>query len=477
MVTMRTFDRYFIGGDWVDASARPRQTLFNPATDERYGEVALGTAGDADMAVRAAWEAFPAFSHTSVGERLALLRRILDIYMRRHGEIADAITTEMGAPKTLAHQAQAAAGADHLRGAIEALAHFESEREFTQGVLLRREGIGVCALITPWNWPLNQIAGKVAPALAAGCTMVLKASELTPMSASIFAEVLEEAGVPRGVFNMVHGDGRNVGSALSSHPLVDMVSFTGSTAAGVQVALNAAPAVKRVTQELGGKSPNLLLRDADFDTAVEQAVRACMDNTGQSCNAPTRLIVPVERHDEIAERAGEIARKLRVGDPRDSETEIGPIVSRVHFERVRNYIEIGRREGARLVAGGAEPVGNLPPGYFVKPTVFADVRPDMTIAREEIFGPVLSILPYGDEEEAIGMANDTPYGLAAYISSEDRSHALAVARRLRAGQVHVNMTIPGADVPFGGYKQSGNGREGGIFGLEDFTEVKAIALA
>ncbi|MCE9650079.1 MAG: aldehyde dehydrogenase family protein [Parvibaculum sp.] len=473
---MRTFDRYFIGGDWVDASARPRRTLFNPATDKPYGEVALGTAGDVDIAVRAASKAFPAFSNTSVGERLALLQRVFDIYRRRQGEIADAITTEMGAPTTLAHQAQATAGADHLRGVIEALAHFEIERELAQGVLLRREGIGVCALITPWNWPLNQIAGKVAPALAAGCTMVLKASELTPMSAVLFAEVLEEAGVPRGVFNLVHGDGPGVGTALSSHPLVDMVSFTGSTAAGVQVAINAAPTVKRVTQELGGKSPNILLRDADFDTAVEQAVRACMDNTGQSCNAPTRLIVPAERHDEIAERAGEIASNLRVGDPRQAETEIGPIVSRVHFERVRNYIEIGRQEGARLVAGGAEPVAGLAPGYFVKPTVFADVTPDMTIAREEIFGPVLSILSYADEEEAIAVANGTPYGLAAYVSSEDPDHALAVARRLRAGQVHVNMTIPGADVPFGGYKTSGNGREGGIFGIEDFTEVKAIAL-
>lgn len=473
---MKAFESYFIAGEWVKPGARARQTLFDPATDKAYGEVALGTAGDVDAAVRAAHKAFTSFSETSVAERLALLRRVLDIYERRGDEIAQAITLEMGAPKTLSREAQVAAGSGHLAAAIEALEDFEIERPLGKGALLRREGIGVCALITPWNWPLNQIAGKVAPALAAGCTMVLKASELTPLSAVLFAEVLEEAGVPKGVFNLVHGEGKTVGAAMATHPLVDMVSFTGSTAAGIEVAINAAPTVKRVTQELGGKSPNILLRDADFGTAVRQAVEACMENTGQSCNAPTRLLVPAERHDEIAEEAAEIAKALRLGDPRDEKTDIGPIVSRAHLDRVRNYIEIGRQEGARLMTGGAEPVEGLAPGYFVKPTVFAHVTPEMTIAREEIFGPVLSIHSYGEEEEAIRMANDTPYGLAAYVSSEDREHALSVARRLRAGQVHVNMTIPGADVPFGGYKQSGNGREGGIFGMDDFTEIKAIAL-
>ncbi|ABS61789.1 aldehyde dehydrogenase [Parvibaculum lavamentivorans DS-1] len=472
---MKVFDRYFIGGEWVDAPSRARQKLFNPATDTPYGEIALGTAKDVDAAVRVASEAFTSFSETTVAERLALLKRILNIYERRRPEIAGAITVEMGAPRRLSREAQAAAGSDHLRAAIEALEEFQIERPLSGGVL-RREPVGVCGLITPWNWPMNQIAGKVAPAIAAGCTMVLKASELTPMSAVLFAEILEEAGVPKGVFNLLHGEGRTVGAAIATHPLIDMVSFTGSTAAGVQVAINAAPTVKRVTQELGGKSPNILLRDADFDVAVRQAVEACMENSGQSCNAPTRLIVPSDRHDEIAERAEEAAKALRVGDPENEETDLGPVVSRAHLKRVRNYIEVGQQEGAILIAGGAEPIDDLPPGYFVKPTVFAHVTPDMTIAREEIFGPVLSILSYDDEEEAVRIANDTPYGLAAYVSSQDREHAIAIARRLRAGQVHVNMTIPGADMPFGGFRQSGNGREGGIFGIEDFTEIKAIAL-
>ncbi|MBX3492117.1 MAG: aldehyde dehydrogenase family protein [Parvibaculum sp.] len=473
---MAVFDKYFIGGKWVDASARPRQTLLNPATATPYGEVALGTAEDVDAAVQTARTAFSRFSETTVEERRSLLRRVLGIYERRLAEFAEAITTEMGAPKTLAYEAQAAAGADHLRATIEALENFEIERSATANVRLRREAVGVCALITPWNWPMNQIAGKVAPAIAAGCTMVLKPSELTPMSAVLFAEVLEEAGVPTGVFNLVHGDGRSVGAAMASHPLVDMVSFTGSTAAGIQVAINAAPTVKRVTQELGGKSPNILLRDTDFSKAVRQAVESCMENTGQSCNAPTRLIVPAERHDEIAERCVEIAKCLRIGDPRDSKTDIGPIVSRAHLERVRNYIEIGRQEGAVLVTGGAEPLEELGAGYFVKPTVFAHVRPEMTIAREEIFGPVLSIISYSDEDEVIRIANDTPYGLAAYVSSGDEERAMRVARQLRAGQVQINGATPPADAPFGGYRQSGNGREGGIFGIEDFTEMKAVAL-
>ncbi|MBX3503910.1 MAG: aldehyde dehydrogenase family protein [Parvibaculum sp.] len=471
---MKNFDRFLIGGEWVIPSSRDNRDLRNPANDEVYGTVVMGTAEDADAAIRAAHAAFPSFAATSKEERLRLLKRILDIYERRRDEFAAAMTEEMGAPATLSRDAQAAAGADYLRATIDAFETFAIERPGAGNVILRREPVGVCALITPWNWPLNQIAGKVAPALAAGCSMILKPSELTPMSATLFAEVLVEAGVPAGVFNLVHGDGHEVGTALSTHPLVDMVSFTGSTAAGVQVAINAAPSVKRVTQELGGKSPNILLRDADFDTAVERSIRACMENSGQSCNAPTRLIVPAERHDDIANTAAAIANSLRVGDPLENETDIGPLVSRAHYERVLNYIRIGQQEGAVLAAGGPEPVSGLEPGYFVRPTVFAHVKPEMTVAREEIFGPVLVLLSYEDEEDAIAMANDTPYGLAAYLSSRDEAHALSVARRLRAGQVHINMALPGAETPFGGYRQSGNGREGGVFGIEEFTEIKAI---
>ena len=473
---MKVFDRYYIGGTWVDVSARPAEPLRNPATDEVYGSVALGTAGDVDDAVAAARAAFPGFAATEKRERLDLLCRILDIYRRRYEEFAAAITLEMGAPVTLSREAQAAAGSEHLGATIEALKSFDFERAMDGNMRLRREPVGVCALITPWNWPMNQIAAKVAPALAAGCTMVLKPSELTPFSAHLFAEVLHEAGVPAGVFNMVHGDGKTVGSAMASHPQVDMVSFTGSTAAGVQVAIGAAPTVKRVAQELGGKSPNILLEDTDFEAAVPLAVHACMENTGQSCNAPTRLIVPAARHDEIVEMAVEAALALRVGAPSSEETDVGPIVSRTHLGRVRNFIEIGRQEGAILATGGADPIAALEPGYFVRPTVFAHVEPSMTIAREEIFGPVLSIISCRDEEDAIRIANDTPYGLAAYVSAGDEERAMKVARRLRAGQVHINGATPPAAAPFGGYKQSGNGREGGRFGLEDFTEIKAIAL-
>ncbi|MDX5367408.1 MAG: aldehyde dehydrogenase family protein [Alphaproteobacteria bacterium] len=471
---MKKFDRFLIGGKWIIPTSREMRELRNPANDKVYGSVILGAEEDANAAVSAANAAFPSFSATSKEDRLELLKRILAIYERRSGEFAAAMTEEMGAPRRLSEEAQAAAGADYLRATIEAFESFEIERSGAGSVLLRREPAGVCALITPWNWPLNQIAGKVAPALAAGCTMVLKPSELTPMSAALFAEVLVEAGVPAGVFNLVHGDGPVVGNALSSHPLVDMVSFTGSTVAGVKVALNAAPSVKRVTQELGGKSANILLRDADFGIAVEQSVRACMENSGQSCNAPTRLFVPAERHGEVAQKAAAIASSLRVGPPSDEDTDIGPLVSRMHYERVLNYIRIGQQEGAILVAGGPEPLAHLAPGYFVRPTVFAHVTPDMTIAREEIFGPVLSILSYESEDQAIALANDTPYGLAAYVSSQNEAHALSVARQLRAGQVHVNMAIPGAETPFGGYGQSGNGREGGVFGIEEFTEIKAI---
>ncbi len=476
MANVKKIGTYYIDGRWVDAANRRAAPLFDPSTALRYGEVALGTRTDADVAVAAARKAFASFSQTTKAERLVLLRRILEIYERRYDEFVAAITLEMGAPARLSREAQAAAGTDHLRAAIDALETMDLERPLGEKVRLWREPVGVCALITPWNWPMNQIASKVAPAIAAGCTMVLKPSELTPCSAHLFAEVLHEAGVPPGVFNLVHGEGRVVGAAMASHGDVDMVSFTGSTAAGIQVAMNAAPGVKRVAQELGGKSPNILLADVDFAETVPAAVGACMENTGQSCNAPTRLLVPAERHDEAVEMAAAAARALRVGDPASETTDIGPLVSRLHLERVRNYIEIGRQEGAVMAAGGADPLPGLDPGYFVAPTIFGGVTRGMRIARDEIFGPVLAIMPYRDEAEAIAIANDTPYGLAAYVSSRDVDRALAVARRLRAGQVHINGAVPGADAPFGGYKQSGNGREGGIFGIEDFTEIKAVAL-
>ncbi|HEY4344492.1 MAG TPA: aldehyde dehydrogenase family protein [Parvibaculum sp.] len=472
MTDMRVF---YIDGRWVDASARPTRTLFNPASDLPYGEVAMGTSGDVDLAVAAARRAFPAFSKTSVTERLALLGYILKAYERHYERFVAAITEEMGAPVTMSRNAQAACGTDHLRATIAALTNLAFSEPLGEKTILYREPIGVCALITPWNWPINQIACKVAPALAAGCTMVLKPSELTPLSAQLFAEVLHEAGVPAGVFNMVHGDGPTVGTAMSSHPDVDMVSFTGSTVAGVKVAINAAPGIKRVAQELGGKSANILLDDADFAAAVPQAVLACMDNSGQSCNAPTRLLVPAARHDEVLDMAAAAARSILIGDPREPETEMGPLVSKLHCEKVRGLIETGRAEGATLAAGGSERFANTD-GYFVSPTVFGNVTPGMTIAQEEIFGPVLAIMPYRDEEDAIAIANGTRYGLSAYVTSADAGRAFAVGRRLQAGMVHINGAMLDAQTPFGGYRQSGNGREGGRFGIEEFTEIKAILL-
>ncbi len=469
---MKDFRAFYIDGQWIDASARPTRPLFNPATDRAYGQVAMGTDGDVDHAVAAARRAFASFSRTSTAGRLALLTRILDAYERYYERLVAAITEEMGAPVTLSREAQVPAGSEHLKATIAALREAAAFQQLDNAEI-HREPVGVCALITPWNWPMNQIVCKVAPALAAGCTMVLKPSELTPQSAQIFAEILHEAGVPAGVFNMVHGDGPGVGAALSSHAGIDMVSFTGSTAAGVQVAINAAPGVKRVSQELGGKSPNILLDDVDLEETVAQAVAMCMENTGQSCNAPTRLLVPTESHDEALEIAAAAAARLRIGNPADEATEIGPVVSRVHFERVRAYIATGSREKATLATGGPERSEALP-GYFIAPTVFGAVTPGMTIAREEIFGPVLSIMPYRREEDAIAIANDTPYGLSAYVSSADPERAFEIARRLRAGNVHINGAMLQSSAPFGGYKQSGNGREGGSFGLEEFTEIKAI---
>ncbi|WP_230533830.1 aldehyde dehydrogenase family protein [Microvirga roseola] len=465
--------QFYIDGRWVDPIDLRLLDVVNPATEEAFATIAAGSAGDVDRAAAAARRAFATYSQTSRVERLDLLHSIVEIYKKRSDDMAEAVSIEMGAPIAWARERQVPAGLGHLMRIIEVLKIYEFE-ERLNATLIAREPIGVCGLITPWNWPLNQIACKVGPALAAGCTMILKPSEVSPISALVFAEVLHEAGVSAGVFNLVNGDGPVVGQALSSHPDVDMVSFTGSTRAGILVAKAAADTVKRVHQELGGKSPNILLDDADFDSAVSHGARSCFANTGQSCNAPTRLLVPFDRQKEAAEIARRIAEETVVGDPRAESSVIGPVVNRTQFERIQNLIEAGLREGATLVAGGPGRPTGLNRGYYVRPTVFADVHNDMSIAREEIFGPVLSILPYRDEEEAIRIANATVYGLSSYVTSADLERARRVARRIRAGMVHLNGSRGDNAAPFGGYKQSGNGREWGKFGFEEFLEVKSL---
>ena len=465
--------KFYIDGAWVEPSGPARRTLVDPATEQPYGEVADGDAADIDRAVRAARAAFATYSVTSRAERLALLRRVIEAYKARYEDLAQALSRELGAPIGFARDQQVFIGLAHLEKAAEVLEdyRFESWRGNTQVV---REPIGVAGLITPWNWPLNQIVCKVAPALATGCTMVLKPSEMTPANAAIFAEILHEAGVPKGVFNLVNGGGPTAGQALAAHPDVDLVSFTGSTRAGITVAKVAADTVKRVLQELGGKSPNIILPDADLEQAVTDGVGACFINSGQSCDAGTRLLVPADRHDEAVAIAARVAETYRVGSPDAPETVLGPVVSQMQFDKIQRLIETGIAEGATLAAGGPGRPGGLDRGYYVRPTVFGGVRPDMTIAREEIFGPVLSILPYRDEDDAVAIANDTPYGLAAYIESGDPARGRALARRLRAGSIYVNYPPLTLDAPFGGYKQSGNGREYADFAFDDFQEIKGI---
>jgi len=465
--------QFYIDGRWVDpAEARPFEVV-NPATEEPIARIALGSAKDVDLAASAARRAFATYSETTREERIALLEAIVGAYQKRYDEIAETISREVGAPLGLSKAAQAATGLGHLTQILEVLRSypFEEERGTT---LLRREPIGVCGFITPWNWPVNQIMCKVAPALAAGCTMVLKPTEVAPLNALLLAEILDEAGVPAGVFNLVNGDGPTVGQAIASHPEVDMVSFTGSTRAGIEVARAAAPTVKRVTQELGGKSPNIILDDADFAAAVGGGLVGCTLNSGQSCNAPTRMLVPADRHDEAVAIAKSAAEGLAVGDPFAKGTRLGPVVSEAQWNKVQGLIQKGIDEGATLAAGGPGRPEALERGYYVRPTVFGNVRNDMTIAREEIFGPVLSILPYRDEDEAVEIANDTPYGLCGYVSSGDPERARQVARRIRAGQIALNGASPDFSAPFGGYKQSGNGREWGVFGFEEFLETKAV---
>ena len=465
--------KFYIDGKWVAPVIPATIDVINPATEEVCATISAGSAEDANRAVLAARKAFASFSQTTKAGRLALLKRILEVYESRLDDMAEAISNEMGAPLIMAKDSQAACGTEHLISTIAALEafEFESMRGTTRVV---HEGIGVAALITPWNWPMNQIVTKVAPAIAAGCTMVLKPSELAPTNAMIFADILHEAGVPAGVFNLVNGDGPSVGQVIASHPQVDMVSFTGSTRAGIIVAKAAADTVKRVSQELGGKSPNIILDDADLGRAVTKGVNSIMGNSGQSCNAPTRMLVPQERHDEALAIAAKAAARLVTGDPRDATTNLGPVVSGAQFNKIQGLIQAGIDDGATVVAGGVGRPAGLNRGYYVRPTIFGGVTSDMVIAKEEVFGPVLAIMPYKNEAEAIEIANDTVYGLAGYVQSGNLERARKVARQIRAGRIEINHPSWDVFAPFGGYKQSGNGREYADFGIHDFLEIKGI---
>jgi len=471
MVSVREYLRFYIDGQWVDPVELRVIDVENPATERVCGKIAIGSSADVDRAVTAARTAFGSWSQSSREVRLDLLQSLLSQYQRRSGDLAEAVTEEMGAPPALAAGPQVQMGVGHLVTAIDVLKNFafESSRGPT---LVVRDPIGVVGMITPWNWPLNQIACKVFPALAAGCTMILKPSEVAPFSGQIFAEIVHAAGVPAGVFNMVHGDGPGVGAALSSHPGIDMVSFTGSTRAGIEVARNAAPTVKRVTQELGGKSPNIVMDDESFAGSVAAGVASMMLNSGQSCNAPSRMLVPRARMQEAAAIAQATATQVKVGNPADP-TAIGPVASRAQYDKIQRLIQAGIDEGAEVVAGGPGRPDGLDVGYYVRPTVFANVGNEMTIAREEIFGPVLCILGYDDLDQAVAIGNDTDYGLYGYVSGADLDQARALARRIRAGTVSINHALD-IGAPFGGYKHSGNGREWGEFGFDEYLETKGI---
>jgi aldehyde dehydrogenase (NAD+) len=471
-MTYANLSKFYINGEWVAPLGGTTMGVENPANEEIVAQVALGSVADADRAIMAARAAFDGFTSWKAADRIALLEAILAEYNKRYEEFAVAMSTEMGAPMAWAREAQAWAGQVHIESTIKAAKEFHWE-EMRGDTLLIREGIGVCALITPWNWPMNQIACKVAPAIAAGCTMLLKPSEIAPLSGVLFAEVCHAAGVPAGVFNMVNGTGPEVGARMSSHPEVDMVSFTGSTRAGTAVAAAAAPTVKRVAQELGGKSANIILPTADLAAAVSGGVEGCFGNTGQSCDAPTRMFVPMARMDEALAVAKDAAEKVVVGDPNDPAVTMGPLISKVHFDKVQGLIQKGIDEGATVVTGGVGRPAGLNRGWFARPTIFGHVTNDMTIAREEIFGPVLAVIGYETVDHAVEMANDTVYGLAAYVQGPT-SEAIAVGRRMRAGQVSLNYPAWDTFAPFGGYKQSGNGREYADWGIHDFCEVKAI---
>lgn len=470
---MYNYTKFYIDGAWVEPEVAKELDVINPATEEAIGKISLGGEADVNKAVAAARAAFETYSETTVEERLGYLQKIVEGYQKRLPDMAAAITAEMGAPKYLADNAQAPSALAHFMGAIEILKNFEFE-EKNGSALIVKEPAGVCGLITPWNWPINQIACKVAPALAVGCTMVLKPSEIAPLDAYILAEIIDEAGLPKGVFNLVNGDGPGVGSALTQHPDVDLVSFTGSTRAGVMIAKNAADTVKRVAQELGGKSANIILDDANIAEVVGAGVVNCFMNSGQSCLAPTRMLIPEDKMDEAIAVAKAAAEGVIAGDPNVKGTTIGPVASDVQFSKIQSLIEKGVEEGATLVTGGPGKPDGLDKGYYVKPTVFANVTNEMTIAREEIFGPVLSMIPYKDEADAIKIANDTEYGLSGYISSGDLDRARKVARKIRTGNVHLNGAPVDFNSPFGGYKKSGTGREWGKWGFEEYLETKAI---
>lgn len=467
------YNKFYINGEWVEPAGRETIDVINPATEEAFATISMGTAEDVDAAAKAARAAFPAWSQSSVEERVAVLKKIMAGIQARAGDLAAAITSEMGAPVGLANAAQVPSGLGHFAAVLPVLENYKFQ-ETRGSTLIVKEAAGVCGFITPWNWPLNQIACKVAPALAAGCTIVLKPSEVAPINAYILAEIIDECGLPPGVFNLVNGDGPNVGAAISAHPEVDVVSFTGSTRAGREVAKAAADGIKRVTQELGGKSANIILDDvADFGKAVFSGVLHCFRNSGQSCNAPTRMLVPKARMAEAIESAKAAVAKAVVGDPTNEGTSLGPVVSELQFNKINALIEAGIKEGAELIAGGPGRPDGLDKGYYIKPTVFANVTNDMTIAREEVFGPVLTIIGYEDDAEAAAIANDTEYGLSGYVSGEP-AHAQQIALQIRTGMVHINGAPNDISAPFGGYKKSGNGREWGLEGFEEYLETKAM---
>jgi aldehyde dehydrogenase (NAD+) len=466
--------RFYIDGRWVEpAHPGAEIAVVNPATEEEVARIAAASADDVEAAAQAAHRAFESWSQTTREERLGLLTELREAYKKRIPQIAEAMMTEVGIPRGLAFGGQALAGAAHLKMAIEALRAYPFEQDWGT-TRIRREPVGVCALLAPWNWPMNQVTCKVGPALAAGCTMVLKPSQLSPLSALVFAEAVDEAGYPAGVFNMINGAGSALGDSFATHPLIDMISLTGSTAVGGVVGAAAAPSIKRVSLELGGKSANLVFGDVNVEKVVRSGVFGVMHNSGQSCNAPTRMLVAQEIYDEAVEVAGRAAGSIAVGDPTDAATFMGPVAGRKQFDTVRGYIQVGIDEGARLVAGGLERPDGLDKGFFVRPTVFADVKPDMRIFQEEIFGPVIVMTPFRDEAHAIELANATEYGLSGYVQSADFERARRVASRMRTGMVHLNGAPTDAKAPFGGYRKSGNGREWGVFGLEDYLEVKSV---
>jgi len=471
---MKTVDQFYINGQWVEPSNKKLMDVINPSDESVCAQISIGNTNDVDKAAIVATKAFLTYGFSSIDERKEIFQSIIQSYKNRYNDIADAISMEMGAPTQLAVKSQTGAGLGHFKTALALLDSYPFTEKLSASTVVK-EPIGVCGLITPWNWPINQIACKVAPALAVGCTVILKPSELAPLSALVFAEVMHEAGLPAGVFNMINGDGVGVGTALSEHPLVDMISFTGSTRAGALVAKNAAPTIKRVAQELGGKSANIILPDADFEKAVKQGARSVFVNSGQSCNAPTRMLVPLEKMKQAEEVAAKVAAQVVVGPAKDEKTTMGPVVSEVQFKKIRGLIKKGIDEGATLICGGVEKPEGLEKGYYIVPTVFSNVSNEMSIAKEEIFGPVFAIMPYENIDQAIEIANDTPYGLAGYVQGQDKDTLSYVASRIRAGNININGKSGDMLTPFGGYKQSGNGREWGAHGFGDFLEVKAIS--